>query len=87
MREGSKSLGMGLSLAIESVHFTQLCVMVSFSRFPCWDPALPPSQSILPVEVEVTETGLCHGVVIWWSLDFEGTELNMDPWHYRQVCT
>ena len=62
-------------------------MFILFPRFPFWDPALPPSQSVLPVQVEVTETGFCHGVVVWWSVDFEGTELNMDPWNYQQVCS
>ena len=64
------------------------CVILGclIPRFPFWDPSLSPDHSIPPLQVEVTESGLCHGVVVWWSLDLEGMELNMDPWKYQQVC-
>lgn len=54
-------------------------------RFPFQDRELSSDHSSPPVVVEATESGLCHGVVMWWSIDLEGEELSMSPWDYRQV--
>ena len=53
----------------------------SCHRFPLQDKQLSPDHSSPPIVVEVTGSGLCHGLVI----DMEGEELNMEPWDYPQV--
>ena len=54
-------------------------------RFPFQDPELSPDHSSPPVVIPATDSGQCHGVVVWWSADMEGEELSMDPWNYPQA--
>ena len=54
-------------------------------RFPLHDPDLSSDHSAPPVVLQASESGLCHGLVVWWSADMEGSELSMDPWNYQQV--
>lgn len=45
-----------------------------------------PSYHSLPVvEVTMSESGECHGVLMWWTADMSGIELSMSPWQYTQV--
>ena len=30
------------------------------------------------------ESGICHGLVVWWDIDLGGVTLTMDPWDYKQ---
>ena len=36
------------------------------------------------MEIEVVESGVCHGLVVWWDIDLGGVTLTMDPWNYQQ---
>ena len=44
-------------------------------------------RSIHNVVLPVTESGTCHGVLMWWTADMSGSTLSMSPWQYTQVCT
>lgn len=56
---------------------------MSFS-FQFDDANLSPGRTTKPVEIEVQESGLCHGLVVWWDIDLGGVTLTMDPWNYQQ---
>jgi aromatic ring-cleaving dioxygenase len=48
------------------------------------DASLSPEHTSRPVEIEVAESGVCHGLVVWWDIDLGGVTLTMDPWNYQQ---
>ena len=67
------------------VQFVMCPHSYSIPRFPFHDPDLSPDHSAPPVVLQASEGGLCHGLVVWWTADMEGSELSMDPWNYQQV--
>ena len=61
-----------------------ICYYVN--RFTLSSAALSSDRSVPAVLVPVSDSGICHGVMMWWSADMNGTELTMSPWQYIQVC-
>lgn len=54
-------------------------------RFQFDDPNLPTSHFNLDsVPISITDSGRCHGLVVWWDIDLGGSLLTMDPWDYGQ---
>ena len=55
-----------------------MCVRFSFTKLPVTSPQ--------HCEVSITQTGLCHGVVMWWELSLcPGVNLSTSPWNRTQV--
>lgn len=57
---------------------------VKVATFDFGDSQMSPDCSSLPVEVAVTASGTCHGLVVWWDIELGEHTLTMDPWHYQQ---
>lgn len=56
---------------VERIPFTEEC-----TSYKC---------SCVPVNVPVLETGVCHGIAMWWTLQMApGVTLSTDPWNYTQ---
>jgi protein arginine N-methyltransferase 7 len=54
------------------------------AKFKLSDPGLSSDRSVQEVVVPVSQSGTCHGVLMWWTADMSGTELSMSPWDYTQ---
>ncbi|XP_064394524.1 protein arginine N-methyltransferase 7-like isoform X2 [Halichondria panicea] len=58
---------------------------VEIMRFQFDDPNLPTTHSnVVSIPISFLESGRCHGLVVWWDIDFGGSVLSMDPWDYGQ---
>jgi protein arginine N-methyltransferase 7 len=57
------------------------------AKFTLSDLAQLSGSSLSAVEIPVSDSGVCHGVLMWWSADMSGTELTMSPWQYTQVAS
>ncbi|KAL5466844.1 hypothetical protein EMCRGX_G030995 [Ephydatia muelleri] len=58
---------------VERIPFTEECVSLQCT---------PESSS---VNIQVLESGVCHGIAMWWTLQMApGVTLSTDPWNYIQ---
>lgn len=54
------------------------------ASFDFSDPDMRPDAPSAPVEVGVSTSGTCHGLVVWWDILLGDRTLSMDPWDYTQ---
>lgn len=66
----------------EKMHHLSGSTQVAYFDFS--DPDLSPDQVFAPVEVDVSASGMCHGLVVWWDIQLGDRTLSMDPWEYQQ---